>query len=305
MDRNRSGRDWVAHTLLLMICARIRHEVERGVDAIKLYAGLDIDMLTVGIEEAHHQSKYVLAHLVNATAEDAARAGLNEIEHLSGCGAAWEDSSDEALDAMIDVLHAHHVVMVPTLVVWDRLGRVLDLSFQFDARRQWVHPCHLEIWRAWARTQIDGRATWQAVVPRLKRCLARMHARGMTIALGTDTPFPHLFPGFSVHDELAMYVDAGLRPVDALRCATSVGASVLGLAESVGHIAPGMQADLVVVDGNPLEHIEDISNTRCTVRAGQRLDPAELMARHRALCDKMPDDPITRDLMLRVGLVDK
>jgi hypothetical protein len=80
---------------------------------------------------------------------------------------------------------------------------------------------------------------------------------------------------------------------------------VLGVSASVGQIATGMQADLLVVGGNPLDHIEDISNTRCTIKAGQRLDPAELMARHREFCDEMPDDPITRDLMQRVGLRDK
>jgi hypothetical protein len=280
----------------------IQHEIERGVDAIKLYAGLNMELLCAGLDESHRHGKYVLAHLGSVTAEDAANAGLNEIEHLSGCGAAWKPSTLDELDALIDVLLAHKVVMTPTLVVWDRLGRVRDLSFYFDARRQWVHPCHLEIWHEWSRTQSAGRLGYQAAMPHLKRCLARMHERGLTVALGTDTPFPHLFPGFSVHDELVMFVDAGIEPVDALRSATSVGARVLGLEAQVGRVAAGLQADLLVVSGDPLINIEAIANVVCTVRAGQRFLPADLLALVRQSHDRQPDDPITCDLLKRVNM---
>jgi imidazolonepropionase-like amidohydrolase len=281
--------------------ATIRCEAARGVDAIKLYAGLGVDMLRAGVDEAHRNGKHALAHLVNTTAEEAAAAGLDELEHLAGCGAAWRASSPEELERLIDVLLQHHVTVTPTLVVWDRLGRVLDLSFHFDARREWVHPCHLQIWQAWARSQSDDRMTWQNAMPHLKRALARMHARGLRVGLGTDTPFPHLFPGFSVHDELAMYVDAGIAPVDALRSATAVNADVVGLDGRAGQIAAGMPADLVVVGGDPLAHIEDIANIACTVRAGQRMAPATLLAHARRYQDRAPDDPITRDLLRRTG----
>ena len=192
------------------------------------------------------------------TAEDAARASLNEIQHLTGCGPAWKASTQAEQDALIDVLLKHQVVMTPTLVVWDRLGRVLDLSFQFDSRRQWVHPCHPNIWDYYQSRfgPPRGRLQYQEPMAHLKRCLARMQEKGVAIAMGTDTPFPHLVPGFSMHDELAMYVDAGIKPVAALRSATSVGAKVLGFDSQVGRIGPGMEADLVVVNGNPLERID-------------------------------------------------
>jgi imidazolonepropionase-like amidohydrolase len=135
----------------------------------------------------------------------------------------------------------------------------------------------------------------------LKRCLARMHERGVTVALGTDTPFPHLFPGFSVHDELAMYVDVGIAPVDALRSATSVGARVLGLDNRVGKVAVGLQADLLVVSGDPLTNIDAIAHGVCTIRAGQRFQPSDLLELARQSYDHQPDDPITCDLLKRVG----
>jgi len=287
------------HTDAAALRAAIRHEVERGVDAIKFYAGMDLELLRSGVEEAHRLGKPTLAHLGEIRAEDAAAAGLDEIQHLTGCGAAWQKSSAAEMDALIDCFLAEKVVMTPTLVVWDRLGRILDLSFAHDTRREWVHPTLLDIWTRY-RSRFGpaaGRLRFQEPVPSMKICLARMQERGLTIALGTDTPFPHLFPGFSVHDELALYVDGGIKPVDALRSATSVGARVLGLELSAGRIAPGRPADLVAVRGNPLERIEDIAQVECTFRGGRLFRPRQLLRAARSHYDRQPEEAIFRDLL--------
>ena len=287
------------HSTAEALRASICEEVERDVDAIKLYAGLDLDLLKVGVEEAHRLGKPILSHLGAVTAEDAARAGLDEIEHLTGCGAAWKNSTLEEKDALIDLLIAEKVAMVPTLVVWDRIGRILDLSFAHDVRRRWVHPAFIDVWTRY-RSRFGPpppRLRFQEPMPWFKNCLARMQERGLPIALGTDTPFPHLFPGFSVHDELGMYVDGGIKPVDALRSATSAGAELLGLKDEIGRIAPGMSADLVAVRGNPLDRIEDIAEVECTVRQGVLMRPEELFPAFQKLCAETPKDPITTDLL--------
>lgn len=280
----------------------VRHEIARGVDAIKLYAGLDLPMLEAGVQEARKHRKFVLAHLGKARAEDAARAGLQEIEHLSGCGPAWKASSPEEQDALVDVLLRHEVVLDPTLVVWDRLGRILDGPFHHDERRRWVHSCHRQIWDSYPSRfeRPQARLKFQDAMGHLKRFLGRLHERGATLALGTDTPFPHLIPGFSVHDELAMYVDAGLSPVDALRSATSVNARVFGISDRAGRIAPGFQADLVVVSGNPLRRMEDIGHVLAAVRSGRLFRPPELLESLERMGDAPPDDAITRDLLDRM-----
>ena len=135
----------------------------------------------------------------------------------------------------------------------------------------------------------------------LKRFLRRAYERGVTIALGTDTPFPHLVPGMSVHDELCMYVDAGIPPMDALRAATSVNAKVLGIDGRTGMIKPGMLADLAAIRGNPLEQIGDISEVVCTVRAGRRFEPSELLRAVQDTFDQIPDGAITQDLLEYLG----
>ena len=277
----------------------VREHAAAGVDAIKLYDGLTPELLTAAVDEGHKHGLFVTAHLVKTAAEEAAPAGVNGIEHLSRCDVAWRDATEEEDDALIDLLLEHNVALDPTLVVWDRLGRILDHAFVEDRRREWVHPSHLHIWANYRSRSAPptGRRRLQIASPHLKRFLGRAHERGMTVSLGTDTPFPHLVPGFSVHDELAMYVDAGIAPVDALRSATSVNARVFGIESTAGRIAPGMVADLVAVRGNPLERIDDVGNVEAVVRVGRVLDRARLLEQARAFFDKEPDDAITQDLL--------
>jgi len=291
------------HTDVQSLQASIRHHVEQGVDQIKLYAGLDRGMVRAGVDEAHRLGKFVLAHLGSTRGEDAAQTGLNEIEHLDQCGVAWRAATPAEDDDFINLLLKHNVVIDPTLVVWDRLGRILDRAFHHDARRQWTHPCYLDIWNRYlSRTEAPHRRLrFQAAMPHLKRFLARAQAQGVMVALGTDTPFPHLIPGFSVHDELCMYVDAGVRPVDALRAATTVNAQVLGMGERVGQLRAGWVADIIAVQGNPLACIDQISQIEQVMHAGQLFTPAALLPVVQRTFAQTPDDAITKDLLRYVN----
>ncbi len=89
--------------------------------------------------------------------------------------------------------------------------------------------------------------------------IQRMHRTGVPIGAGTDTPIAYALPGYSLHNELEVLVAAGLTPLEALRSATIVPARFFSLDDSMGSIASGMKADLVLLDANPLE---DIRNTR-------------------------------------------
>ncbi len=285
------------------LVASIRHHVARGVDQIKLYAGIDLELMRAAVAESHRLDRFVVAHLGNVKAEVAVTTGLDEFEHFDQCDVAWRAATQEEDDAMIDLLLQYNVVVNPTLVVWDRIGRMLDQVHFHDDRRIWVHPCHRDIWdRIRVRyPEPESRARFQLVIPHLKRFLRHAHARGVTVALGTDTPFVHLVPGFSMHDELAMYVDAGLRPLDALRSATSVNAGVLERESKIGRIVPGLQADFALVRGNPLERIDDISHIVATMRGGHLFDPVELLAAAQVEFEKEPLDAFSIDLQAYVN----
>jgi imidazolonepropionase-like amidohydrolase len=86
-----------------------------------------------------------------------------------------------------------------------------------------------------------------------------MHRTGVEIMAGTDVGNPFVYPGFSLHDELALLVKAGMTPMEALQAATLKPAKFLGMEKDFGTVQKGKIADLVLLDSNPLD---DISNTQ-------------------------------------------
>lgn len=281
----------------------IRQQAARGVRFAKFYDGLDDSFIRAGAEEARQLGLWVLSDFGTdePKAESAIRAGVNEIEHLTGCPAAWHNCTQDDRDRMIDVLHEYRVAMVPTLITYEHIGRALDLAFQFDRRRQWAHPSYHDIWRRIPRIHMearkDQRHKFQEAAVHQKRFVGRMHERGVTIGAGTDSPFSNILPGFGLHDELSMLVDAGLPPVAALRSATSVNAGIVGQKELIGQIQAGFDADLLIVAGDPLENIHHIARTECMVRKGTMLVAENLKERSADECRRALDDPITRDLL--------
>ena len=205
---------------------------------------------------------------------------------------------------LIDLLLEHGAAVDPTMVVFDRGARNLEMVFGRDEALRWVHPAHLHYWRS-GRPRIDEaerRLEGQRKITHLKRFLKRAHDRGVTVAIGTDSPFPRLPPGFSLHDEMGVYADAGIAPVDILRSATSVNARVLRIEARAGRIAPGLDADMVAVLGNPLDDIRDVNALAMVARRGEILDPEKLHREVKATFDETPDDAITNDLLDRLKM---
>ena len=95
---------------------------------------------------------------------------------------------------------------------------------------------------------------------------------------GTDELNPFIFPGFSLHDELALLVESGLSPLAAIRAATLEPARFLGLDSTLGTISPGKDADLVLLDADPLLDIRNTTKIQAVVVRGRLLDRAALDA---------------------------
>lgn len=152
----------------------------------------------------------------------------------------------------------------PTLVVDKAFAHFGEISIGSDSRTRYMPLSK----RVEAKTMSE---VWQALKPErvatLKRLhqkelemVGKMHRAGVGILAGTDAPFLGVFyPGFSLHDELGLLVQAGLTPVAALQAATREPAKYLGLLDTLGTIEKGKIADLVLLAADPLA---DISNTR-------------------------------------------
>lgn len=279
--------------------AAVEELAEAGVDAVKLYVNLTGGQIAAAVRRAGDLGLPVLAHLGSIDALAAAAAGVGEIEHLSGCihhveGGGRPDAGSASRWAAA-FLEAG-VVLCPTLVVWDRLSRVNDAIFYNDRRARWVHPAVRAAWRRFPHRTSDPaeRLARQAAAVAMKRTLRRLHEEGCRIIAGSDAPWPGLVPGFSLHDELALMVDAGMPPRAALAAATSGAADALGLGGATGRIRPGLAADLLAVEGDPTSDITALSEVRNVVRMGALLDKDALAEAARAAFDRAPSSPVSR-----------
>lgn len=289
------------HTDAAAIRRSIDEMAERGTDAVKLYVHLTTEQIGAAATQADRRGLPLLAHLgPSVDLATAVSAGVREVQHLTGCVhhvEGWRTNVEEVATSAAS-LAAAGVVQCPTLVVWDRLCRLNDTAFRHDRRDRWVHPDIAGVWERFPhRTgEVADRLDRQRSVNTMKRVLGALAGAGCTVIAGSDAPFPHLVPGFSLHDELSLLVDAGLEPAAALASATSVAADQLGLA-GAGRIKPGSVADMVAVGGDPLDDICVLSDVRLVLRRGCIVDFDALAATAAAEFAQAPGDPFSQ-LML-------
>ena len=187
--------------------------------------------------------------------------------------------SAATLDSLFRQWGARGVAIVPTLVTWPgRLHPVDTLKAMIDpVRTPMYRYIPAAIREDWSKeldarkneTPYDYRTLYDVSI----RQLRAMKAAGMRVLAATDGPsFPPV-PGFSLHDELEQLVAlAGLTPMEALQAATLRPAQLLGMADSIGTIGPGMVADLVLLDADPLADIGNTRRIRAVVLNGRMLD---------------------------------
>ena len=258
---------------------------ERGVDFIKLQSLIPREAVPAIAEEAKKQEIAFEGHVPDAMrASEMSEAGMKSFEHLigifEGSSPAEEDflkggktegkflaTFDEARAASLAALLArNHTWQCPTLV-WERGGNLLDVSdFSADTRVKYVPaPWKSKTWKRFTDeiTQgygSDDLATRKKFVEKELELVRMLHKAGVEFLAGTDTPAGvHIFPGFSLHEELQRFVAAGFTPLEALQTATLNPARFFGMQEQLGTIEEGKLADLVLLSANPLE---DISNTQ-------------------------------------------
>ena len=108
----------------------------------------------------------------------------------------------------------------------------------------------------------------------IRTSIFSLYRGGATILVGTDSPFTPI--GINTHNELFQMVKSGLTPFEALRSATVLPAQLLGASAEIGTLEPGKLADIVLVEGNPLEDITAAGNVRMTVKSGHVYSLKEL-----------------------------
>jgi imidazolonepropionase-like amidohydrolase len=228
----------------------VRDLKAKGVDFIKVHNALPPEAFFALMDEAHKEHIPVAVHLPkgvsSAEASDAGAASLEHVETMSE-SALWrkganakkvEQAVDEILGPVGQELFQRFVKngtwYVPTLVAYERGFVLWSNDPQSLKPRLDIHEKNIEVVRM-------------------------MHKAGVQIMAGSDFSDWALVPGTDLHNELALLVEAGFTPMEALQAATLNPAKFLGKTDTYGTIQAGCVADLVLLDMNPLE---DISHTR-------------------------------------------
>jgi imidazolonepropionase-like amidohydrolase len=172
---------------------------------------------------------------------------------------------------------------------------VEDEAGKIEPRRRYVSKFLLTDWREQLPEQTpERRAFFRELVPRGVTMLREMHEAGVRILPGSDTAVLGVFPGSSLHEELALFVsELGLTPAQALERATRMSAEFLGLGDSLGSIAPGKLADLVLLGADPLAEIQNLRRVEAVFLGGRlftRADLDMLLAAVEAAPDRQRND---------------
>jgi imidazolonepropionase-like amidohydrolase len=248
-----------------------------GVDAIKIVIEdgpppwypkprLGDDQIRALVAAAHARDLPVFAHI--STAEHvriALDAGVDGIMH---------GPTDRLPDELVRRMAEQRMTFVATFALYDGIltwarGRRESDPYALAG----VEPSAIESLTAppFLAAAAEDEAGALGYLANASDNLRRAAAAGVPIALGTDVNNPFVFPGYSAHEELSLMVRAGLTPAEALRAGTVGGAAFLRRPEQVGRIAPGYEADFVLLARNPLERIENSRSIIAVFADGERV----------------------------------
>ena len=253
-----------------------------GADFVKVYTLLPADALRAAAARAAQLGLAVAGHVPGElSVPDGARAGMRSIEHLREEIAVFCTRADSiACEPTIDALRGAPVWQTPTLVVIDAKTRMREAAFADPAEAASMPAGLRDLWRSIRESRLDRpEAYWAQRCERWLDALwltRRLHGAGMPILAGSDTPVLFTYPGSSLHRELELLVEAGLRPADALRAATLEPARYLGREDRMGPIEAGRVADIVLLGANPLDSIRATRDVAGVVLRGEWLDRGAL-----------------------------
>ena len=271
--------------------AAVRRAVDQlsvaGTDYIMIHTRVAPNMLRAIMDEAGSFELPVVATLGMTDAVAAAKAGVASIERLSGIAQSasgspaalfaayrrgfdrgwtreeksWSRLRRGSIDRVAHTLAASGVSLTPTLALHEAVANLDDAS---RTPRPPAGVVPAEIAAEWDGRAIMRERGWTAADLRAFRqgraaqdhFVVTYHSFGGRLGVGTSSPGPWLIPGQSLHRELALLVAAGLSPMEAIVRATSGNAAILQ-ADSLGIIAPGKSADLVILTANPLADIHN------------------------------------------------
>ena len=269
--------------------------VAEGMTSFKAYMNITRDELGAAIQQAHAHKMKLTGHLCSVTWPEAIALGIDDLEHgpvfadtefvsdkepdecPSRGSASWLklDIGSPQVKALIDNLVSHHVAVTSTLPVF-------EASVPLRPRLQ---PRVMQSMSAEsAQSYLTERAEIPATSPMTSLMRKEMDfefafakAGGVLLAGPDPTGNGGVLPGFGDQREIELLVEAGFTPLEAIHIATENGAVYLGRQDRIGTLAPGKQADLVLIKGDPSKKIDDIENVETVFKSGIGYDSQKLI----------------------------
>jgi hypothetical protein len=280
------------HTNVDSARARVRALKAQGADGIKL-SGTDRDIMQAMLDEAHKVGLPVAHHVgvEETTAWDDIRFGTTSIEHWYGipdaaildgvqgfpssynynnetdrfrwAGRLWREADPNRLDMVLDSMAARKVAWVPTLDIYEA-SRDLQRAKTQPWFADYLHPTLEEYFRpdpanhgsyffGWSSTD---ETYWKENYRIWMKALRDFERKGGLIGVGDDAGFIYQMYGFGLIRELELHQEAGFSPIKVIQHATGNNARILGRENELGRVRLGFKADLIVVNGNPLENLK-------------------------------------------------
>ncbi|MFY9343349.1 MAG: amidohydrolase family protein [Planctomycetota bacterium] len=267
-------------------------------DGLKLQMQITEAEAKAILDDAHRRGIRVTGHLGSVTATRAIELGIDRLEHglfAMSEFAPWQiqgleqwadkfrrigeiDLDGPVASKLIDLIVEKQVALSATTVSFTEWAPGFE-----PVTPDWEKYLAPEIRRLQKARMLriaalpadQGKCFAAGVKKQLEFC-KRVHDRGGIVVTGTDPGGKLLIPGYGLHRELRLLVDAGFTPLAALRAATQHAARTLGVEKDLGTIEAGKLADLVLVEGDPSTDIAAIGNTRTVWKAGVAFDPIKL-----------------------------
>ena len=286
----------------------VSYWADKGATSFKAYKNITRAELGAAIAEAHKRGLKVTGHLCSITYPEAIALGIDNLEHgpigtdaefvpgkqtdvcpgAAAMFASWEQPpiSSAPVQALIRNLVDHHVAITSTLAVYELLvpGRPPLQRRVLDAMTAESKVSYLTQ-RAYPNPPYKGRDVRYDSLMAKEMAFERafVDAGGLLIAGPDPTGTGIVLAGFGDQRDVELLVEGGFTPLVAIQIATANGAKFLGESDHFGTIAPGTQADLVVIKGDPSTHIADIENVEIVFKDGIGYDSVKLIQSVRGL----------------------
>jgi imidazolonepropionase-like amidohydrolase len=262
----------------------------------KRFTSLSYELVETIIDEAHKNHFRVVTHILTfEQAKDALRAGTDGLAHMV---------SDREIDeGFLDEMKQKDIFCIPTLAMYESFsGGMLTIPKNLKgplAKKGISREILTDLKQKKEMPGLkESLGTMKDALRFAKINAKKMHDKGIKLAVGTDAGNPAVFFGPSVHREMELLVEAGISPAEVLRAATINAAEILGQKERLGTIYKGKLADILVIEGNPLEDIRNTQNIFMVIKNGHILD-REALARSINPPEKPSDEKENKSKTLR------